>query len=353
MRRSRNTSVGAMAVALLAVAVLAATSAAQAETGSAQTFTFDQTELEIRNLIGQIAVSGHDGPAFEVLVTFHGKDAADGAMKVIREEHGDRGQLAIQFPSDRGKYVYPPMGRNSSTSFSTSDDEDRSWMAKVIGELFGGKVTVKGSGSGLEMWADVEVRVPSGATLSVRHGVGELRATGVKGELDMELRSGPVVVDQVDGDISLATGSGRIDAKEIRGSAVTVATGSGRVELNQIETTSLTVATGSGRVGASGISADNARVATGSGRVHLQLAKMGQGDFNIGTGSGGVELEVPPGASIDVHAETGSGGVAMDLDGELTLRRRERDEVEFSMGGGDARVRIGTGSGGIRIATGL
>jgi hypothetical protein len=81
---SRNTSVGA-------VAVLAATSPAQAETGSAQTFTFDTTELKIRNLIGQIVVSGHDGPAFEVLVTFHGKNAADGAMKVLREEHGDRG----------------------------------------------------------------------------------------------------------------------------------------------------------------------------------------------------------------------------------------------------------------------
>jgi hypothetical protein len=82
----------------------------------------------------------------------------------------------------------------------------------VISELFGGKVTVKGSGSGLEMWADVEVRVPSGATLSVRHGVGELRATGVKGELDMELRSGPVVVDAVDGDarVRIGTGSGGI-----------------------------------------------------------------------------------------------------------------------------------------------
>jgi hypothetical protein len=337
-----------MAVLLVTVAVLAATSAAQAETGSAQTFTFDKTELEIRNLIGQIVISGHDGSSFEVEVTFHGEDAADGALTVLREEDGDRGQLAVQFPSDRVKYVYPRLGKNSSTSFSRNDD-DRGWLAEVISDLFGGKVTVKGSGSGLEMWADVEVRVPSGATLSVRHGVGEIQATGVDGELNMELRSGPVEVDEIDGSATLSTGSGRVNAREIRGSAVIVATGSGSVELEQVETTSLTVATGSGRVSASNISTDSAQIATGSGRVHLQLLKMGQGDFDIGTGSGGVDLEVPADASIDVHAETGSGGVTMDLDGEMTLKRHDRDEVEFTMGGGDARVRIGTGSGGIRI----
>jgi hypothetical protein len=54
---------------------------------------------------------------------------------------------------------------------------------------------------------------------------------------------------------------------------------------------------------------------------------------------------------MDVHAETGSGGVDLEIDrDEMQISKDQRDEVRFTMGGGDARVRIGTGSGGIRIA---
>jgi hypothetical protein len=255
-----------MAVVLLAVVTMGVPSALHAETGSPQTYSFDTSELDVRNLIGEITVAGHGGSSFEVVVTFHGKDAADGGMTVVREDEGDRGQLVVQFPTERGKYVYPRLGKNSSTSFSPGSSEDRGWLSEVIGSLFGGKVTVRGSGSGREMWADIEIRVPSGASLNVRHGVGELRASGVDGDLDMESRSGLVSTDQVRGDVSVATGSGRVEvaqidgllqastgsgrikAREIRGSTVTIATGSGGVELEQVDASTLTVATGSGRV---------------------------------------------------------------------------------------------------------
>jgi DUF4097 and DUF4098 domain-containing protein YvlB len=368
MKRSRSGSARTLAVVSMAIAALIATNSLHAEAGTPKSYTFESSELELQNLIGEVTISGHGGSSFEVTVTFHGKDATDGAMTVIREDDGGRGRLVVQFPPDSKKFVYPAMGKNSSTSFSPDHGEDRSWMAEVIGGLFGSKVTVRGSGSGLEMWADVEVRVPSSGELVVRHGVGQLRVDGVDGDLDMELRSGRVGVDGVSGDLSVETGSGRVEvarvdgkleastgsgrvtASEIRGPEVSVATGSGGVELDRVETDSLSVATGSGRVEASGVRADRADIATGSGGVHLALDRMGSGDFNIGTGSGGVVLKVPAEASLDVHAETGSGGIDLNLDGEMTMRRKERDEVEFTLRGGDARVRIGTGSGGIRIS---
>ena len=99
------------------------------------------------------------------------------------------------------------------------------------------------------------------------------------------------------------------------------------------------------------MSTERASIASGSGSVHLQLARMGRGSYEIGTGSGRVVLTVPAGVSMDVHAETGSGGVDLDIDrDEIQLTKDRRDEVRFTMGGGDAKVRIGTGSGGIRIA---
>jgi len=55
---------------------------------------------------------------------------------------------------------------------------------------------------------------------------------------------------------------------------------------------------------------------------------------------------------MDVHAETGSGGIDLDLSGDLVMTRNDPDEVAFTVGGGNARVRIGTGSGGIRIVDG-
>jgi hypothetical protein len=367
MKRLRVASARTVAVLLLSLAWAGATSPSQAEVGSARTYTFDDPELEIRNLIGEITVTGHAGSSYEVVVTPMGKDAEEGSIKIVREDEGNRVRLTVRFPSERGKYVYPRMGKGSSTSFSPDGGKDKGWLSEVLGELFGGKVTVRGSGSGLEMWADIEVRVPTRGELVVRHGVGKVHADGVDGKLDLQVRSGRcearaiagdlavssgsgrVKVTRIDGRLEASTGSGGIVASEVRGPRLRVSTGSGSVELERIETESLSVATGSGRVEALGVSTDQAEIGTGSGGVRLELDRMGSGRFEIGTGSGGVVLKVPSDASLDVHAETGSGGIDLDLDGEMTMRRMKRDEVEFTLRGGDAKVRIGTGSGGIRI----
>jgi hypothetical protein len=77
---------------------------------------------------------------------------------------------------------------------------------------------------------------------------------------------------------------------------------------------------------------------------------MGGGEFVIDTGSGGIDLRLPPDASADVKVDTGSGGIKLDLTGSYRIRHQEEDEVEFTIGGGDADVMLDTGSGSVRIS---
>ena len=71
--------------------------------------------------------------------------------------------------------------------------------------------------------------------------------------------------------------------------------------------------------------------------------------IHIDTGSGGVKLTLPLGFSADVEASTGSGGIDLGLDEPVTIHHKDRNELEFRIGNGDARVTIDTGSGGITI----
>jgi DUF4097 and DUF4098 domain-containing protein YvlB len=122
------------------------------------------------------------------------------------------------------------------------------------------------------------------------------------------------------------------------------------VTINGAAAASLEVDTGSGSVRTDGISCDEAKIDTGSGSVVLDLVRMGSGTYLIDTGSGGVTVNMPTDASVHVFAETGSGGIDLDVPNAM-LRRMSRDEIELEIGGGDARLEIDTGSGGITLRT--
>jgi hypothetical protein len=328
--------------------------------------SFDAGELRINNLIGEIRVEGHGGGSFEVEVNVRGRDASPERME-IRADKGARATLSVVFPlNEERNYVYPKLGSRSKTSFTVEKGD--SWIASLFGGLTGRRITVRGSGSGLEIWADVTVHVPQGATLHVKHGVGQVDASDVSGDLTLDTSSGRITARGIDGDLLADTGSGNVTVENVRGdvvvdtgsgsvevtrasgSSLSVDTGSGSVEVGEIDTRSLSVDTGSGSVKAFAIRTDDANIDTGSGSVTLELDRMGDGDFIIDTGSGRISLSLPPGASADVVAETGSGGIDLDLDEGVKLTRRDDDEIAFVIGDGGARIRLDTGSGGIRIS---
>ena len=296
----------------------------------------------------------------QVVVTVAGRDADAGMIRT--KVAGD--QLDILFPAAQGNYVYPRLGRSSS-EFNMKQGGD-------LAELFYGdggadRVKVRSSGQGLELWADVTVRVPSGGRLEIVHGVGELFAENVDADLELATRSGNVTADRTRGELSVATGSGnvglnQIDSEQVeiatgsgditvqdsRGDEIELATGSGEILLSTLQARSIEIGTGSGDITAKGVDAEEIEMGTGSGDVTVDLLQMGRGEYEIGTGSGDIELTVAGGVSADVHAETSGGTIVVDL-GDAVFSKQKEDEVRLTVGSGDARVELGTGSGDIRI----
>jgi len=331
-------------------------------------FEFSADELVLVDLVGEIQVEAATGDRYEVLVLIHGDDAEPGLLDVVLEE-GRKARLEVHFPvKDHHNFVYPDLGRgNSTTVWQPGQDGDSSWWAKVWHSLGGEKITVRGSGRGLEVWADVTVRVPAGRTTKVYLGAGNIVAAGIDGKLALDTHSGPIDVDghrgklvcdtgsgrvkvrDIDGPLLVDTGSGSVKVESQRGGSLKVDTGSGAVHINGADTDNLYVDTGSGSVTAVAVKADQARIDTGSGSVELVLDRMGTGRFVIDTGSGSVHLELPNDASAMVHVDTGSGGIkAKHPAGEVL--HTDRGEMKLRIGGGKTKVVVDTGSGGVTIA---
>ncbi len=314
------------------------------------TFHIDAKNLAINNLVGEVTVTGTAGDEFVVQARVRGDDAEPGLIDFVLDE-GRKSSLNVVFPVDQThKFVYPELGRGSSTTFSYRTDEngdhDRSWLKKIFSGMSGDRIKVSGRGSGLEVWVDLHIEVPAGAALTVKNGVGRASAANVEGDLVLDTSSGSVEVESIRGSLLVDTGSGSVQVSDVRGD-VLVDTGSGSVTINSVRG-ELNIDTGSGRVQARRIESDSAKIDTGSGSVVLELDRIGSGEFVIDTGSGSVQLVLPNDASARIQADTGSGGVKNKVT-DAQIRHQERDELDMIIGNGDARVMIDTGSGSVTI----
>ncbi|MDY0110013.1 MAG: DUF4097 family beta strand repeat-containing protein [Candidatus Krumholzibacteria bacterium] len=352
---------------LLVPAVVAVLAAAAPAIEFTRDFAFDADELLLLNLIGEIRVAPAPGDRFEVRVAVQGKDA-DPDLIEIRLDEGRQARLEIKFPvGSRRDYVYPRLGSGSRTKIREPGDEkgDR-WWKILLGGFGGSGINVRGSGSGLEVWADIAVLVPRGRLAEVKLGAGAIESAGVNGDLKLDVRSGSVRAEDhrgrlvadtgsggvnargVDGELSIDTGSGAVAVLDHRGGSLHVDTGSGGVEIERADTERLHVDTGSGSVKAVAVRAERAHIDTGSGAVALELDRLGAGPFIVDTGSGGVRLVLPADASAMITVDTGSGGIRADLP-DAEILHQGRGEMRLRVGGGDAKVKVDTGSGGVTI----
>lgn len=331
----------------------------------AREFNFDTKALYVGNLIGAVDVRPAAGSAFRVSVALRGQDAAQGLVELQQEGSA----LRIVFPLEQhNDYVYPELGSGTrvSTSIHAENREEKSWLRKTFGVFKGRQLNVRGSGKGLEVWADVVIEVPEGGALTLRHGVGAINASGPRGDLDLDSNYGVIAVEDVRGDVRADTGSGEVRMRRVEGeldldtgsgdvgvhdcrsSHARIDTGSGRVEVAGFDGGSLSIDTGSGDVLVTGAKADEADIDTGSGGVRLDLERLGSGRFKVDTGSGDVELRLPEGASASVIADTGSGEVDSDMPG-APFEKMEGDRHRLVVGDGGADVLLDTGSGDIVV----
>lgn len=349
-------------------------------------------DVAIFNIAGIVTIERGGTDAVVVELTRGGRDADRLRVETGRLEGWQT--LRVIYPDD--EIVYPRMRGGSRTQFAVADDgtfggqwsdadDDFSLgtlLRAVLGEG-GDRTTVRGSGSGLEAYADLRLLVPAGRTVAVQLGVGEVHASNIDGRLLVDVRSGPVVASQLRGPARLATGSGRIEldgaegdvrldtgsgsirARDIAGDRLSLDTGSGNVTAANIRSAAVDIDTGSGSVHVAGVRAERIGIDTGSGGVRIDGAETQQLDVDTGsgsvtvdlltrirharidTGSGGVTLTVPADFGALIDLSTGSGGISTDL--PVQIHEKKRTALRGTIGDGGARIVIDTGSGGIRI----
>jgi DUF4097 and DUF4098 domain-containing protein YvlB len=312
-------------------------------------------QVAVYNLAGSVEIVGASGADVVVWVMREGGDAS--RLEVDAREVDGREALIVRYPSD--EVVYPAMDRGRT------DVRVRSDGTFYAGRGSGGdRVRISGSGGGMEAWADLRIEVPAGKNLAVYLAVGEteasqvtgdllidtgagaVRARAIRGELNIDTGSGSVEVADVEGRLLVDTGSGGVRVEGIRGEEVNLDTGSGGVRGGEISTGSLRVDTGSGEVSLNRVTAPDIYVDTGSGGVELELLE----DVDrlvVDTGSGGVTVWIPASLGAQIELDTGAGGI--DVDFAVEVREVRRNYMLGSLGDGDGRIRIDTGSGGIRL----
>lgn len=339
-----------MGITLLAVLAMPAAGPVRAENVDRR-FSLAGGKLTLVNLVGETRIEAGSGSSFEVEVAVRGRDAGPDIVRFVHED-GPNAHLFVQYPlQGEETIVYPALGRSSNSSFAAP--RGTNWGDAGTG---GGSflrrgerhVRIRGHGRGLEVWADVTVRVPAGKKLEIRHGAGRISACNSQADLLLDSCVGSVEVEGTRGRISVDTGSGEVSARDTEGD-LAIDTGSGSVTLVRCRGGRVSVDTGSGSVDAEGIEADDLQIDTGSGAVTVALTRMGKGSFVVDTGSGSIDFQVPPDASADIRADTGSGGITLDL-AQAKLRRHGRDEVAVTLGDGEASVVLDAGSGSIHIA---
>lgn len=335
-----------------------------------ETLSVDAPTLQVANLIGKVTVEPASGSQFQIEVHVRGADGTRENIQIERKERAGRVGVVVQYPLERDrKYVYPEMGRGSSSTFQSDWDEDDSenildWL---VDRDWSKSITVKGSGKGLEIWTDCTIRVPVGKELVVHVGVGDINARDLRGALTLDTNNGEVTARNLDGDLEISTGSGDIGLSHISGE-LAASTGSGDVSVGQVDVTRFEIetgsgdveadsvtcrdfeaSTGSGRIQARRVIADDGDLQTGSGRISAEFLQIGKGRFELSTGSGSIRLRLPENASADVEASTGSGSIDIDV-ADPVIELDEPNEVAFRVGSGDARFTVETGSGSIEIA---
>ena len=349
---------------------------------------FDADSLTVSSLIGKIEIGPAAGSRFEVDVSVRGRDGTRENIKLDEDTRGSRARLAVEFPVDEERrYVYPEFSRRRANLWSRRPGSSESLLGEILRAMSGHRIRIERTGSGLEAWADVTIRVPEGRSLKVELGAGDIEVADLAADLELKTRAGMAEAAGLDGDVTIRVGSGGLAARDVRGrlvmhtgsgrahldrfegdtllidtgsgpvavtevsaEAIDIDTGSGGVTVDGLEAERLSIDTGSGSVRVESAGADAAMIDTGSGRVHLALERMGDGRFEIDTGSGGIVMLVPDDLSARFDIDIGSGGIDVDVPIAKTLHK-SRGEMRFIAGDGDASVVLDTGSGGVRVAS--
>ncbi len=351
----------AISLRVAASFVAAVGSAASTVAQTPQSVSLRGDSVAIYNLAGRATIEAGTGADVVVQITRGGADAAKLDVKSglirgresLRIIYSDERVVYRQQEDDRGSRSRTTMHVHEDGTFNDKDDGDR-----------GRRVEISSYGSGMDAHADLKVLVPRGKRVSLNLGLGDVSATNVDGDLTIDVAAATVITRNTTGRLSIDAGSGRVEASDVNGSlsvdagsggsvisrvkggSLNLDVGSGRVRLTDADVTSLSIDAGSGGVNATGIRSSNVKIDAGSGGVELQLLSSPK-LLEIEAGSGGVTIRAPADLGAEIDVETGSGDINTDF--AITMSGTSRRALRGKIGNGSGRIRIETGSGGVRL----
>lgn len=194
--------------------------------------------------------------------------------------------------------------------------------------------------------ADLEVRVPRGASLEIETVSASIDISGVSGEIEAGSVSGAVTVagganeieaESVSGAITVTGGSGLVVAESVSGS-VKLAEVSGDIEATTV----------SGKIRVEAGVVDDVEIESVAGSVYFK-GLLGGGDLEVESHSGNIEVHLPGALVADFVLESFSGRIENGFG--PPARRSDRYapgvSAEFSTGAEGADVSVETFSGSI------
>ena len=198
--------------------------------------------------------------------------------------------------------------------------------------------------------SDLEIWLPVASSVIVETVSANIRVSDVDGRLQLESVSGEVTVDGSPSSADVETVSGNI---EISGSQTRVIAESvsGKIELSGVaERVDAATVSGSVRIGASEI--ERGEIEAVSGSVRFDGALSPGARLRAESHSGSVVLSLPADTSARFQVETFSGSINNEFGGgeaERTSRYAPGKRLDFTLGSGDAQVRVESFSGSVTL----
>lgn len=267
--------------------------------GAVQDVEFDQTidipagaHLIVQNVLGDVRVRGQEG-ATQMRVH------AEGAIRAEGPEQAEQGAGA--------------------------------W-APVI-EQRGDVVFVRVARAGKFASADVDITVPTGASVEIQSTAGDVVVEDTRAAVSVESASGDITVRQVADKIRLISASGDIVLEQAEADKIDVQTQSGDIRCDFCTgKEDLRARTASGDIVVQQLNAGRVSLTSASGDIRLEFREPFHGEAHLQTASGDVAVGLPQGSYCVVRVISTDGEVQNQLG--IALTRNERGEWEGTFGRG-------------------
>jgi hypothetical protein len=193
------------------------------------------------------------------------------------------------------------------------------------------------------------VRVPTGSRVEGEGVSSAYRVSGITGELAFETVSGEIHVTGAAGRVHAESVSGEIRI-EGPSPAVTAEAVSGHIWVKGA-TGGVEAGTVSGDVFIAAGAVTRATSSSVSGDVEVEGNLGGAGTYEFESHSGDVTLRLSPGVSAEFEISTFSGDIESDFEAKArsTSDYGPGRELSFTTGEGEARIRVTSFSGNVRL----